>query len=128
MNQDADALVAEIASFDAEAASSSSKKLTMLVRPEDLAGDLLKMDYTECEVLVHDHLRQKVGGLPLGCFLLATRLTPSSAPSPSEEDTSLLLLRVTGQSRLPNASETDLNRFLAGQRAAVETDVWDAEG
>ncbi|HZJ12397.1 MAG TPA: DUF87 domain-containing protein, partial [Methyloceanibacter sp.] len=128
MNQDADALVAEIASFDAEAASSSSKKLTMLVRPEDLAGDLLKMDYTECEVLVHDHLRQKVGGLPLGCFLLATRLTPSSAPSPSEEDTSLLLLRVTGQSRLPNASETDLNRFLAGQRAAAETDVWDAEG
>lgn len=128
MNQDADTLTAEITSFDAEAATSSSKRLTRLVAPEDLAGDLLKMDYTECEILVHDHLRQKVGGLPLGCFLLATRLTPGSSPAPIEEDTSLLLLRVVGQSRLPNASETDLNRFLAGQRAAAETDVWDAEG
>lgn len=124
----AGALSAEMASFDAEAAASSSQKLSGLVRVEDLVGDLLKMDYSECEILVHDHLRQKVGGLPLGCFLLATRLAPGSTPDPTEEDTSLLLLRVTGQSRLPNASETDLNRFLAGQRVATLDEVWDADG
>ncbi|TIM12654.1 MAG: DUF87 domain-containing protein [Mesorhizobium sp.] len=121
-------LTAEMASFNAEAAASSSVKLTSLIRQSDLVGDLLKMDYAECEVLVHDHLRQKVGGLPLGCFLFATRLVPGSTPDPTEEDASLLLLRITGQSRLPNASETDLNRFLAGQRVATLDEVWDAEG
>jgi hypothetical protein len=128
MAEDSQVLAAELASFDAEAAASSSKKLSSLIRAEDLVGDLLKMDYAESEVLVHDHLRQKVGGLPLGCFLLATRLNPGSSPDPQAEDTNLLLLRVTGQSRLPNAPETDLNRFLAGQRVATLDEVWDAEG
>lgn len=123
-----DILVREMASFDAEAESNSTKQLTRLIRTDDLAGDLLKIDYSECEVLIHDHLRQKVGGIPLGCFLLATRLFPDAAPPPEQEDTSLILLRVTGQSRLPNASETDMNRFLAGQRAASAEQTWDAEG
>ena len=121
-------LTSEMASFEAEAAASSSSKLSSLIRNEDQVGDLLKMDYSACEVLVHDHLRQRVGGLPLGCFLLATRMGPASTPDALHEDTNLLLLRVTGQSRLPNASETDLNRFLAGQRVATLDDVWDAEG
>ena len=82
------ALANALASFEAELAASSSKTLTSLIRPEDLVGDLIKMDYAECDVLVHDHLRQKVGGLPLGCFLLSTRLTPKLAPAPTEEDTS----------------------------------------
>src|SRR5258707_15194302 len=128
MSQDAGNLVSELAAFDAEAAATSSKKLTSLIRPEDLVGDLLKIDYSDCEILVHDHLRQKVGGLPLGCFLMATRLLSDSSPSPEQEDTSLVLLRVTGQSRLPNASETDMNRFLAGQRAASVEQTWDADG
>ena len=121
-------LSTELASFEAEAAASLTSKLTAMIRPDDLVGDLPKMDFATCEVLVHDHLRQRVGGLPLGCFLLATRLAPGSTPDPLDEDTSLLLLRVTGQSRLPNASETDANRFVAGQRVATLADVWDAEG
>src|SRR5438105_8808806 len=119
MDQQIGSLAAELATFDAELAASSSRRLTSLIRPEDMVGDLLKIDYANCEVLVHDHLRQKVGGLPLGCFLLATRLTPGSTPAPDQEDTSQILLRVTGQSKLPNASEADMNRFLAGQRAAA---------
>lgn len=121
-------LTAEMASFEAEAAASASAQLTALLRPDDLVGDLLKMDYAECEVLVHDHLRQRVGGLPLGCFLLATRLPCSSTPDPLQEDTNLLLLRVVGQSRLPNSAEADSSRFLAGQRVATLDEVWDAEG
>lgn len=104
-------LTNEISNFEAGKATSTSKRLAKLIRSEDLVGDLLKMDYADCEVLVHDYLRQKVGGLPLGCFLLSTRLTPGSEAPPTAEDTNLLLLRIVGQSRLPNASETDLNRF-----------------
>lgn len=118
----------QIASLDAELATTAAKNLTTLIRQDDLVGDLLKIDFAACEVLVHDHLRQKVGGLPLGCFLLATRLAADSTPSPDLEDTNIVLLRITGQSKLPNASETDMNRFLAGQRAAAAEQTWDAEG
>nr|WP_321510168.1 DUF87 domain-containing protein [uncultured Hyphomonas sp.] len=118
----------ENASYQAADKVQSTEKLTGLISTEDLVGDLLKIDYTECEVLVHDHLRQKVGGLPLGCFLLATRLKPGAGGDPSEEDSSLILLRVVGQCRLPNASEMDQNRFMAGQRSAHHDDTWDAEG
>jgi hypothetical protein len=128
MNQNTGNLTSEIASFDAEIAASATKALCSLLKADDLVGDLLKIDYATCDILVHDHLRQKTGGLPLGCFLLATRLTPDSTESPELEDSNLILLRVTGQSRLPNASETDMNRFLAGQRAAAGERTWDAEG
>jgi Helicase HerA, central domain len=128
MDQKTDSLSAEIADFDAATEAEASKTLSSLVRTDDLVGDLLKMDFAECEVLIHDYLRQKVGGLPLGCFLLATRMEPSSSPPARDEDSGLLLLRVVGQARLPNAAETDLSRFLAGQRAAADNEVWDAEG
>ena len=121
-------LGAEMANFDAEAEVAASKRLSNLIRQEDLVGDLLKIDYALGEILVHDHLRQKVGGLPLGCFLLATRLAPGASGETLDEDTSLILLRVTGQCKLPNAAEADLSRFLAGQRVATVEDVWDADG
>jgi hypothetical protein len=121
-------LSGEFEGFQAEQGTDAGKRLTSLLRQEDAVGDLLKMDYGQCEVLVHDHSRQKVGGLPLGCFLLATRLRPGEMPDPSAEDSGLVLLRVTGQARLPNASETDQNRFQAGQRVAAHEDHWDADG
>ena len=125
---DTEGLSGEFASYQAAAASISASNLTRLLRQGDLVGDLLKIDYSSCEVLVHDHSRQRVGGLPLGCFLIATRLRPDEKPNPVAEDSGLILLRVVGQARLPNASETDLSRFLAGQRVATLDEVWDAEG
>lgn len=121
-------LTSELERHNAEAATAAATRLANWVSPQDMVGDLLKMDYSECDILVHDHLRQKVGGLPLGCFLLATRISTGSIPDPEREDTSLLLLRVVGQSRLPNATEADQNRFMAGQRVATLDEPWDAEG
>lgn len=115
-------------SLNSEIATEAMQLLARLVRAPDLVGDLIKMDYSECDVLVHDHARQLVRGLPLGCFLLATRMSLAALPDPEDEDASILLLRVTGQTRLPNASEADLSRFLAGQRVATLEDVWDADG
>jgi len=121
-------LQTEFESFAADQQGTATEQLVDLIRSDDMVGDVLKMDYAECDVLVHDHLRQKVGGLPLGCFLIATRVAPNTTPLPEHEDTNLILLRVIGQSRLPNAAETDNNRFLAGQRVAQLDDVWDADG
>lgn len=121
-------LTDELVNYTAEEASAAVATIKKLIPQADQVGDLLKIDYTECEILVHDHLRQRVGGLPLGSFLLASRLGYSEVNGPTDEDACLVLLRVVGQSRLPNASESDLNRFLAGQRVASLDEVWDAEG
>ena len=121
-------LGAEFASLQQGAAATASRALTSLLHRQQLIGDLLKIDYDACEVLVHDYSRQQAGGLPLGCFLLATRLQPNEVSDPTAEDSGLILLRVVGQARLPNATETDLNRFMAGQRVATLDEVWDAEG
>jgi len=123
-----DTLISEAEKYASQIATQSSAILTSMISTQGNVGDLIKMDFSECEVLIHDHLRQKVGGLPLGCFLLATRLIPGSSAAPTDEDSNLLLLRVVGQARLPNASETDLNRFLAGQRVATLDMMWDAQG
>lgn len=128
MAKDKSPLTSEASKYAEQVAKQSGQVLTELISAHGNVGDLIKMDFSECEVLIHDHLRKKVGGLALGCFLLATRLLPASTVIPSDEDSNLLLLRVTGQARLPNASETDLNRFLAGQRVATLDVMWDAQG
>ena len=88
-------------------------------------GDLLQLDYNEATIVVHDRLRRDVGGLPLGCFLVATRVEPGSSPDPREEDTSLVLLRVLGPSQLPNHVDTNRDRFEAAKRAADRPEHWD---
>lgn len=88
-------------------------------------GDLLKLDYSEATIVVHDRLRREVGGLPLGCFLIATRVDPGSAPDPDREDTSFVLLRVLGPSQLPNHLDADRDRFEAAKRAADRDEQWD---
>ncbi|MEO9827587.1 MAG: DUF87 domain-containing protein [Paracoccaceae bacterium] len=118
-------LTQEMDNFEADASHVASKELHKLIDGEHQVGDLLQIDYDEAEVMVHDHFRQRVGGLPLGCFLLATRLKPEQVVDCTQEDTSLILLRVVGKSRLPNATETDFNRFHAGQRASSDAENWD---
>ena len=116
----------EFQSYSASAPVPSYELLTELISEETLVGDVLKTDFAECEVLVHDFGRQKVGGLPLGAFLLASRMSLTEISDPHHEEPSLILLRVVGQARLPNAGEADEYRFMAGQRAADSNDHWDA--
>lgn len=107
------------------AVSAGHQYLGRLILSERNVGDLLKLDYSEATILVHDHMRKTVGGLPLGCFLIATRVTPDSSPDPAEEDASCVLLRVLGPATLPNSMETDNIRFMIGQRVAQEDVTWD---
>lgn len=121
-------LEGEFEGYGTNAGRISSAQLGQMIENDQLIGDLLKIDYSEAVVLVHDHHRQKVGGVPLGCFLLATRLPSAAKPDPSEEESALILLRVLGPALLPNASETDIYRFAAGQRASDTPETWDAPG
>lgn len=121
----ADFLETEAASYAGGVAERAGRRLADRISRERQVGDLLRLDYDEAVMVVHDHLRRNVGGLPLGCFLIATRVAPGSSPHPNEEDTSLVLLRVLGPTQLPNHSEADRDRFEAAKRAADRDEQWD---
>ena len=85
-------------------------ELASLIQPEQYIGDLISLDYDSADVLIHDSHRTRVNGLPYGCLLVASRVTPSgpALTDPQDSRASLLLLRVAGSVRLN--SEIDLNR------------------
>ena len=117
----------EAAEFEKRRAEEAGGKLAHYVDEETMVGDLLSLDYGEAIVLVHDSLRQGVGGLPMGCFLLATRIDADTTPEANREDTALILLRVVGHAPLPNRIETDNWRFDAARRSIESPQQWDAD-
>lgn len=117
----------EVEDLKNESAELFGHKLSSFVSESARIGDLLSLDYTEAVVLVHDALRQSVNGLPMGCFLLATRIEPNSSPSAESEDTALILLRVVGNSPLPNRGDTESWRFDAARRSIDSSENWDAD-
>ncbi len=113
--------------FERARAEEYGGKLAAWIKEDERVGDLLSLDYTEATVLVHDAQRQEVGGLPMGCFLLATRVEPDTKPRSDQEDTALILLRVLGHSSLPNRTDTDQWRFDAARRSIDSSKQWDAD-
>ena len=110
-----------------EKAEEAGSKLLSYINDKTQVGDLLSLNYSEAIILVHDALRQEVGGLPMGCFLLATRIAPNTRPKADKEDTALILLRVVGHAPLPNRMDTETWRFDAAQRSIDSPDQWDAD-
>lgn len=106
----------------------AGKQLVDMIHEDSVVGDIIDLDYEKSTVLVHDSLRQEVGGLPLGCFLLASRFTPGAKIQAEDEDSYLILLRVLGPQKLINDSEITGRRLQAGQRATHSDDNWDADG
>lgn len=113
--------------FRQEKAEEAGNKLLSYINNKTQVGDLLSLNYSEAIILVHDALRQEVGGLPMGCFLLATRIAPNTKPKADKEDTALILLRVVGHAPLPNRMDTETWRFDAAQRSIDSPDQWDAD-
>ena len=70
----------ELREFERESAEEAGGKLAAYVDDSMRVGDLLSLDYGEAIILVHDALRQEVGGLPMGCFVLATRMSTNTKP------------------------------------------------
>jgi hypothetical protein len=109
---------------------SAGKSLSSLVEEETLVGELLSINFSEAQVLVHDYMRQRVRGLPHGSFLVATRmnLELSGTNDAEDEETCLVLLRIVGEAQLPNAREMEHFRFQAGMRSTESSDTWDSPG
>lgn len=76
--------------------------------------------YDTALVQIHDSHRQQVGGIPNLSFLIATRRASDEPMSHTEEDTSVILVRVMDSAPLPNDSEAQRIRVESAQRVAGE--------
>ena len=102
-------------------------ELAALLDQDLTVGELLTMNYRDAQVLVHDHSRHKVRGLPHGSFLVASRMELDAAVErrAEDEETCLILLRIIDECPLPNAREMEDYRFQAGMRATDSGENWD---
>ena len=105
----------------------SAKTLVDVVQEDRLVGDLISMDYDTAEVLIHDEMKRLVGGIPHGCLLVATRMRPGVEPNLDDAESSFILLRVLGSSKLPNDIEMQQKRLDAAKRASDSPVNYDEE-
>ena len=97
------------------------------IDPDQYIGDLLQLDYDHADILVHDSHRTRVNGIPYGCLLMASRVTPDQIASNgvSPTDASLLLLRVSGSVKLSPDIDLEQMRFETVQRSHDTDQTYD---
>lgn len=95
------------------------RELTNLLQPEQYIGDLLDLEFDSADILIHDFHKTEVNGVPHGCLLVATRITPADLTSNPSIDAhaSVLLLRVSGSTRLNSEIDINQTRFEIVQRS-----------
>lgn len=118
------------AAFEADQEQSATavakETLGSLVQKDQLVGDVFSMTYEDALVLVHDWHRKRVGGIPSLSFLLATRVNPDQAIDHTDEEASVLLLRVLDSHKLPQEAESERVRIETAQQVSGDADVhWD---
>ena len=98
----------------------AGETLRHLVEEDAYVGEVVSLGYNEAIIQIHDFHRQKVGGIPALCFLLASRVNPQITPDVRTEDASVILLRVMDNADLPNAEEAKRVRVENAQRVSGE--------
>lgn len=116
--------------LDTDRKTETKQQFQKLIQTEQYIGDLYSINYETARVIVHDFHRQKVGGIPSLCFLIATRVDPNSDSIDFKgEDSSFVLLRVMDAASLPQDKEAERIRVETAQRISGETEKnWDEKG
>jgi DNA helicase HerA-like ATPase len=99
-----------------------------LIQPNQYVGDVFSISYEFALVQIHDYHRQRVGGIPSLCFLLATR-PPKNKDQELDykaEETSIILLRVMDAEPLPDEPEAVRIRVNRAKSVSGDTQTnWD---
>ena len=105
----------------------AAEALGQLIQGQQYVGEVFSIGYETADVQIHDFHRQRAGGIPSLCFLIATRIPPDAEElDPGAEDSSAILLRVLDSAPLPHAAEAERVRVETAQRVSGETDRhWD---
>ena len=115
--------------FQKSTKEDAERELAGMVSPEQYIGDLITLDYGHADILVHDTHRNRANGIPHGCLLLATRITPADLSEKTlPNDPSLLLIRVLESARLRSDSDLETARLDAVKRANDTERTYDESG
>ena len=76
-------------------------KLSQLIQEENFVGWVYNIDYERALVMTNDMWKETVNGIPHNSFLLATPFNPKNYGAVRDIDKQVILLRVTGSSKLP---------------------------
>lgn len=101
--------------------------LGALIQRDRYIGEVFSVGFREFTIQVHDHYRQRVGGVPQGAFLIATRIPPGVvALDPDDTDSEIVLLRAMRQERLPSDAQRQSQRDGAVIGAMQGDGHWEA--
>ena len=114
----------------------AKRQLLNLIQSEQYVGEVYSLGYETALVMIHDHHRREVGGIPSLSFLIATRIPNSFSDAAKNdhlksfdyklEDSSVILLRVMDAARLPSDDEALRIRVQSAQSISGEPGVhWD---
>ena len=104
-------------------------ELARMISPNEYIGDLITLDYGHADILVHDTQRNRANGIPHGCLLLATRITPADLSEKTRpDDPSLLLIRVSESVKLRSDADLESARLEAVKRANDTDRTYDESG
>ena len=108
----------------------ADERFKTLIQEGQYIGDVYSISYETAHVLVHDHFRQEVGGIPSLSFLIATRIKPNDTEIDYKlEDSSIILLRVMDAVPLPTSSEAERIRVESAEEVSGELSRhWDEPG
>lgn len=76
-------------------------KLSQLIQEDNFVGWVYNIDYEKALVMTNDMWKETVNGIPHNSFLLATPFNPKNYGTVRDIDKQVILLRVTGSSKLP---------------------------
>ncbi len=114
-----------------ETESAAKKAFLNLIQHDQYVGDIYSMAYESALVIIHDYYRKQVGGIPSLSFLVATRIRSDQDPKQfdyTQEDASIILLRVIDAAPLPNDPEALRVRVETAQRVSGTPNThWDSE-
>ncbi|WP_413292329.1 helicase HerA domain-containing protein [Bdellovibrio sp. HCB185ZH] len=88
-----------------------AKNLSDLVNPETFVGWVYSIDYERALILTNDLWKYQANGIPHNCFLLAASFDPNKFDSANDIDKEVILLRVTGSSKLPQDDDLVRSRI-----------------
>lgn len=111
--------------------------LVDMVVEDQYVGEVVNLVFDKAKVQVNDYFKKKVGGIPANCFLIATRMSPTSKKDVAEmsavekedfyyeEDNAVILLRVVDSAML--AGEMDKERIVTENAASSQGKevMWD---
>jgi DNA helicase HerA-like ATPase len=102
------------------------KNVFSLIQQEQYVGEMVKLVFDQATVQINDSFRQKVGGIPAQCFLIASRLTDGSVSLDySHEDCCAILLRVLDSAQLNGDNDKERILIQNAQENTGEYSHWD---